>query len=278
MSELTLLQSTTINKATELLCSPLPLRDRIANFEAFSRTVPNVEIEPVHTFIDGLYSREIVFEAGTFATGNNHMRSQMDVMVEGEMLVATEEGYKRLVAPMTFITEPGVRKAGIAVKRTRWISYIPTDLTTVEEVEAQLFTTSYDELDVPSAEVQAARDDYKAVLKELNMTEEEVQVEVQLDNLVPMPVDTVRVGMSDIHGVGLFSYIPLVEGQIVAACRIGNFRTIAGRYTNHSNKPNAIVEERDGNLYIVAKLTIPESTEITIDYREARDRSKVCLV
>ncbi len=267
MSELDIVKEYTTSKAMELLSSSMSLRDRIANLDAFLSTQPNVTIEPTHTFIDGMYSREIVFEEGTIATGSNHKTPQMDVMLEGEMLVATNEGYKHLVAPMTFTTLPGERKAGIALKRTRWISYHATECTTVEDVEAEIIAPGYEELEPKSESDLADNADYLAMLEEYGATEGELKRQ-HLGELVVLPVETVRVGMSSIHGVGLFSYMPLVEGQIIAASHLGNYLTIAGRYVNHSATPNADVEVRGENVFLVAKQTLTPEDEITINYRK----------
>tara|TARA_R110000796_G_scaffold62616_6_gene144409 strand:+ start:9079 stop:9531 length:453 start_codon:yes stop_codon:yes gene_type:complete len=121
-----------------LLFSNKSYAERVYSFERYLTTLPQATIEPTHEFIDGLCKREIVFEEGMLATGKVHATAHMDVMLEGEMIVATEDGFKRLIAPCTMITKPGTKKAGIAIKRTRWISYHPTLATTREELEAEV--------------------------------------------------------------------------------------------------------------------------------------------
>lgn len=82
--------------------------------------------------------------------------------------------------------------------------------------------------------------------------------------------------------------LPLALGYYVQNCgiecaRIGDKRTPAGRYTNHSASPNAkFVPTRDG-LNLVATRRITGMTggrvgeEITIDYRQALElRKQLC--
>lgn len=127
-----------IDALQDLLMSNSCYATRVYKFEKFLETFSQVKVEPKHEFADGICKREIVFEAGTLATGKLHTRDHMDVMLEGEMLVATPDGFKRLIAPCTMITKAGSKKAGIALKRTRWLSFHPTQATTREELEQEI--------------------------------------------------------------------------------------------------------------------------------------------
>ncbi len=121
-----------------LLFSDSSYTERVYAFENYLKQFPSVDVVPKHEFIEGMCKREVVFEEGTLATGKIHVKDHMDVMLEGEMIVATPEGFKRLIAPCTMITKAGTKKAGIAIKRTRWLSYHPTAATTREELEAEI--------------------------------------------------------------------------------------------------------------------------------------------
>ncbi len=121
-----------------LLLSKGSYANRVYKFEKYLKQFPQIDMNPSHEFIDGMCKREVIFEEGTLATGKVHIKDHMDVMLEGEMLVATEDGFKHLIAPCTMITKAGTKKAGIALKRTRWISYHPTNAKSGEELEAEI--------------------------------------------------------------------------------------------------------------------------------------------
>lgn len=121
-----------------LMLSKLSYAERVYRFEEYLKQFPQVEMNPKHEFIDGMCKREVIFEKGTLATGKVHIKDHMDVMLEGEMLVATPDGFKHLIAPCTMTTKAGTKKAGIALERTRWVSYHPTQAKTGEELEAEI--------------------------------------------------------------------------------------------------------------------------------------------
>ena len=125
----------------------LSLRDRVLAFEYVLEQLPQRAIPTRHEFIEGLYRREITFPKGTLATGKIHPKDHMDVMLSGEMMVATEDGFKHLKAPCTLISRAGNKKAGYALTDVVWTTYHPTQATTVEEVEKELFIDDFDEIE-----------------------------------------------------------------------------------------------------------------------------------
>lgn len=80
---------------------------------------------------------------------------------------------------------------------------------------------------------------------------------------------------SPIEGWGLFATADIPAGEIIAPARIGNCRTPAGRYTNHSGLPNAVMTDSDNGLDLVALRYIYGNKggqlgeEILINYRHA---------
>ena len=147
MSELTKQEKLLVIILDRVLHSPKSLRERVEEFEKVLAMYPQSEIPVEHEFIDGLYRRQVTFPKGMIGTGAIHKTDQMDVMLTGEMLVATPDGFKHLIAPCTFTSRAGNRKAGIAIKETVWISYHPTSATTVAEAEAEILADDYEEID-----------------------------------------------------------------------------------------------------------------------------------
>lgn len=79
----------------------------------------------------------------------------------------------------------------------------------------------------------------------------------------------VETGLSPIDGIGLFAKTAFRPGDSIALARERGKRTPAGRYTNHSDTPNAIVVRREESLYLEACRNINAGEEILIDYRQA---------
>lgn len=267
MSELRVLTQAVV----DALFSPgASLRDRIATYEAFVVDYPQMPIPVKHEFIAGLYKREIVFPKGTLATGKLHPVDHLDVMLEGSMLIATEEGMIRIDAPCTFTSRAGHKKAGIALTKTRWVSYHPTSATTVEEVEAEIFCDSYEDLELTTTydDVTADHASYKQLLVDLNTTETQVQSVVQnLNDQMDMPEGySVELFDSPIHGKGMFSCKEFKAGEVIAPGRLNGLRTPIGRYTNHSATPNSEMKMNDaGDVHLYALRDIGME-ELTTDY------------
>lgn len=120
-------------------------------------------------------------------------------------------------------------------------------------------------------ELNEIRRDYIKLLDQINITQEQVDREVfnQAD-LIPMPSNWIKtcVKKSPIHGQGIFALTSFNVGEIVAPLNINGKRTPAGRYTNHSPKPNIRVEVMDTSYVAIAAKNIAEGEEITLDYRE----------
>ena len=80
----------------------------------------------------------------------------------------------------------------------------------------------------------------------------------------------VKVAESVIDGKGLFLTEPKCAGDLICPARLSGRRTQAGRYTNHSAAPNAMMILLDnGDLNLIAVADIDADQEITIDYRHS---------
>jgi hypothetical protein len=84
------------------------------------------------------------------------------------------------------------------------------------------------------------------------------------------------VAPSNIDGQGLIVTGNIVAGEIIAPARLNGLRTPAGRFTNHSKNPNAMMILLDnGDINLVATIAIDGcqggnlGKEVTIDYRQA---------
>lgn len=120
-------------------------RVKILRLEDYMKTLPPVEIEPVHYHAKGLYAREIFIPKGTLLTGKIHRSEHLNIISKGDISVVTEFGTKRIVAPFTMVSQPGTKRVGYANEDTVWTTIHATDEVEIEKLEAELVTDTYEE-------------------------------------------------------------------------------------------------------------------------------------
>ena len=99
------------------------------------------ELEYVHRFAPGVYSREMIVPAGVLLTGAVHKTEHISIFLEGRMLIPDENGEGiEIEAPIVEIAKPGVKRIGLALERVRWITVHPTDETDIATLERELVT------------------------------------------------------------------------------------------------------------------------------------------
>ena len=119
--------------------------DKIRNAEKYLATLPQTEVEPIHLFGDGLYSRTILIPKGNWITGKVHKNSDLNIVVYGRMLVSKDGGYVEVKAPCQFVGKAGEKKIGIALEDTLWVTIHAAKSKTVDEVEEECFVKNEDE-------------------------------------------------------------------------------------------------------------------------------------
>lgn len=257
-----------------------------------------VDCPVIHTFGPNLYVREVHIPKGAFAVGHKQKYEHFNVFLKGEVSILKDDGTtERLKAPMMFTGKPG-RKIGFAHEDVVWLNIYATKLKDVEVLESVLLEKSDEFLNdqamrkkMQSLKHEVDREDYKKVLVELKTTEELVQKEVQNENdLIDLCLGAykIKLSKSPIHGKGLFATGDIEEGEIICPARINGKRTIAGRWTNHSIEPNAVMVDNLGDINLKAIKPIKgqragqDGDEIVINYRDSikllieQERVKTC--
>jgi len=237
--------------------------------------MPQAECSVYHRFGPNLYIRELHMKAGTFAIGHVQKFEHVNIMLKGKVLMINEDDTTQtLEAPLYFVGKPG-RKVGLVLEDVVWQNIYATTETNIDVLESVFLDKLSVPLQLPSPTAVIDKLDYVNLLTEINMSEEEVQEQVQVNDLVDFDTpNTLRLADSVIHGKGVFTTASLFKGQYVAKSRINNCRTIAGRYVNHSPTPNCeMVFEDDGDVWLVALDNIVGclgggvGTELTVNYR-----------
>lgn len=99
-----------------------------------------------HNFADGVYVREIFIPKGTLIVGKLHKHSHPNFLLKGEVSVMTEEGPKRLKAPLSMISPAGTKRVVYAHEDTVWVTIHVTNNTDLEKIEEEVIAKNYQEL------------------------------------------------------------------------------------------------------------------------------------
>jgi hypothetical protein len=112
-----------------------------------------------HSFAKGLYVRQITLPAGMLFVTKIHKFSHPAFLMTGDVSILEEEGTRRVVAPASFITKAGTKRALFTHQETVWITVHATDKTDLKEIEDEIIAKSFEEL--------PDYNEYKAFLSEV---------------------------------------------------------------------------------------------------------------
>ncbi|SHG34393.1 hypothetical protein SAMN02745753_03740 [Marinomonas polaris DSM 16579] len=129
-------ENTQITPSDEFIKSILAGRvnEKIEELEAELLTLEQVEMPVEHRFINGMYVREITIPKGTILTGAVHKFDYVDIMLGGDIAVATPDGVKRFKGVNIMDGKAGRKRAGYAYEDTRWISVHKTDASNPDNI------------------------------------------------------------------------------------------------------------------------------------------------
>lgn len=264
--------------------APEGLHQRINEVTEKMLAMPQAEASVIHRFSPGLYIREVSLKAGSFIIGYIHKHDHFNIMLKGHLIMINEDGsITDFIAPQSYTAKPG-RKVVYIVEDTVWQNIYPTDETDIDKIEEMFLDKGADApltdeqlANTSRAEFEADRFDYSYMLANNGLTEEFVrEIAEREDDLIPMPgnVHPYRIGISLIEGKGYFLTVGAKAGVLLAPARIGDMRTNAGRFVNHSRSPNAEMRKGpDNTIYLVAIKNIDGcmggsiGTEVTTDYQ-----------
>ena len=112
--------------------------------------------------------------------------------------------------------------------------------------------------------------DYNKYLKEVNITEKQIQFLVNLDNVKETISSVYHKSDSKIHGIGVFASRNIKKGEIIGdVSENSKYRTTLGRWVNHSKNNNISFYNKkdDVNMFAVADKNIASNEEILVNYR-----------
>lgn len=262
-------------------------REKITFLERKMAQLPQVEVELVHYFKNGMYAREMRVPKGTFISGKIHSTGTVGVLAQGSMRVWGEDGVmKTVAAPYIHTAEPGYKRVGFAVDDVVWVTVHRTDSTDLYQIEQDEFVAEEGGVDMfdfatgktkPQNELD--RRDFHTMLAEYGADAETIALESAYDGDridVDLSILGVELKPSEIEGLGMFATRSFAVGDLVGVANFEGKRTQFGRYVNHSGKPNVFVSADEENLVFVAAKSIEPGQEITTDYRSTLEVRK-CL-
>jgi hypothetical protein len=121
------------------------LRARVLAFEQQQLQKPQVALKVVHHFAHNVVARELHIPAGLDLTGAIHKYANLNTLSQGEMLIATESGLLHVKAPYTVVSPPGTKRAATTLTDCVWTTYLGTNETDIEKIEAEFTTNSEQE-------------------------------------------------------------------------------------------------------------------------------------
>lgn len=102
-----------------------------------------------HTFINGVYAREILMFEGQTVVGRIHRHAHLNFIMRGKVRVLTEhEGAKEYTAPCMFVSQAGTKRLVHVLEDCLWVTVHPTSKTTPEEAVEELTTLDYNDIEL----------------------------------------------------------------------------------------------------------------------------------
>ena len=107
-----------------------------------------VELPVRHFFAPGVYCRELFIPKGCLLTGKIHKTQHVSIMLSGRMLVPDGMGgNKEICGPMTEIAQAGIKRVGLCLEDTTWVTVHPTEETDVDKILDTIIAKDFDEVD-----------------------------------------------------------------------------------------------------------------------------------
>lgn len=130
--------------------NPLEIRGKIESLEQAVLALPggHTKIKTTHRFAKGLYCREVFIPKGCLVIGKIHRHECVSLMSMGDKTVLTEDGVRRLKAPFTGISRPGIKRIGFAHEDSIWITVHATDERDLQKLDDELTAKTYSDVEV----------------------------------------------------------------------------------------------------------------------------------
>ena len=119
-----MIPDTQINMGSALVAGT-PTREKFFAMEKLMQDMPQVDLGMVRLVGAGMLAQKIFIPKGVTLTGQIHKKEHLNIVVSGDITVATEDGNARIDAtqgPVMMLSRPGTKRAGFANEDTVWIT------------------------------------------------------------------------------------------------------------------------------------------------------------
>ena len=113
-------------------------QDSIHQLQEIMKDLPKANVVIRHHFSDGMYAREMVMPPGSIVVGALHKTKHLFSVVSGECEASSTTERETIKAPYLGETIPGTQRVIYSETGCTWITYHPTHLTDIDEIEAAL--------------------------------------------------------------------------------------------------------------------------------------------
>jgi len=120
-------------------------RDKIDKLESMLAELPQGEAPVTHHYAKGVYGREMLIPKGTILIGKIHRYETLNVFVKGDMTIITEQGKKRIQAPMIIVSAPGTKRGGYAHEDSIWLCIHGTEETNLDKIEQEVIASDFND-------------------------------------------------------------------------------------------------------------------------------------
>lgn len=129
----------------------LPVEHKRALIEEFQSRVQELEVSSpadpsiTHYLGDRTYGREAFVPKGVAMVGKIYKEGQINVLIKGVVLVATEHSMRIIEAPATYVSEANTKKIGYVIEDMTWLTVMPRDneVTNPNDILADHTTEDY---------------------------------------------------------------------------------------------------------------------------------------
>lgn len=115
-----------------------PLTDRVNALKTELLKMDQIDLPTQHLFHGGMYCRQVWRPAGCTIVGKVHKKEHFYMVVEGTVIVTTDEGVQELTAPALLCSKPGTQRAVFAVTDAMCMTIHRADANTVEGAADEL--------------------------------------------------------------------------------------------------------------------------------------------
>lgn len=130
---------TELSELAKIIAKEVPSRLQIDKLQAEMAKLPiAMSFKTEHYFSGGMYGRKMTLPAGVLLIGRVHKTDHLFICAQGEAIVWTENGMRKIFAGDVIPTKAGTKNVVLAITETIGFTALKTDKTDVAEAEDEL--------------------------------------------------------------------------------------------------------------------------------------------